>query len=657
MTRRERIGKWLVLLGLFVFGFTLYSSVLLLPNIYDTLLHIRINGGLNWGNVWLPTEAFGFFRPNTFTPMLLVRAIFGHYPPTILNLINLTQHALNGILLTTLLYRLTQNQQQAIITGLLFLVFPFSYQAVAVYGHNVHPQVVFMLLAGLHGLVKKGNKIKVSSVKVSHWIFVGTIFILGLLTHESFVLFGPFAFLIALHQLNSPNPFPKALQNLKTLAPSSLGDLATWRSILLSFLLTFAGTAYIILYQFLPIGRAPQAIAEAGSLWQKILYLLQALTYPLTWFGHWLPNVGAQTIILLAFAITLLLTALAWRSQWRTLLLGWGWWGLASLLLAIPLPAGYLLNGPRLLYLGSVGIVIIWSAFLTALSARGRWFKLLTAFLFAWLVSTNVVFVRGRLAAYHELTQGVDRLRSAKTEAVVLVNLPQWLAPTTNTYPLGAEFVQQLGDYLFVEEWVEHNLQRSLPTVAVRVDELLGQVAYGYGVHNQAGWDVISAEWTAHPSDIYITRYTKSGTEFEYVGRFTPIQHTETLATFDSYTLHAASAFICDDDLRLTTVWAYAAGTPPPATVSIFAQLLDNNGVLVSQNDRAPLGLPTYKVALPTGWQMVDVRVLENSAESLPTILNGQILLGVYDYTTGNREAIIPATSDNAFSVPITHCR
>ncbi|HFC11332.1 MAG TPA: hypothetical protein ENJ56_00710, partial [Anaerolineae bacterium] len=187
-------------MGLFILGFSLYLPVLLLPNIYDTLLHIRISGGLNWRTVWLPTEAFGFFRPNTFTPMLLVRAIFGNYPPAILILINITQHALNGVLLAALILRLTQNQFQAVTSALLFLFFPFSYQAVAVYGHNVHPQVVMVLLVGLHGVMGGRGKGKGEREKwkVGRWVFVGIVFVMGLLTHESFVLFGLFAFLITL---------------------------------------------------------------------------------------------------------------------------------------------------------------------------------------------------------------------------------------------------------------------------------------------------------------------------------------------------------------------------------------------------------------------------------------------------------------------------
>ena len=71
-------------LGVMLLAGWLYWRALRLPLIYDTLLHIRIVGGLTWGSVWLPTEAFGFYRPMTFFPMLLIRQLFDGYPAWLL---------------------------------------------------------------------------------------------------------------------------------------------------------------------------------------------------------------------------------------------------------------------------------------------------------------------------------------------------------------------------------------------------------------------------------------------------------------------------------------------------------------------------------------------------------------------------------------------
>ena len=62
----------------------LYWPSLKLPLIYDSLLHIRIAKSLNLATVWLPTDKFGFYRPLTFFPMLVIRGLFGYYPAWLL---------------------------------------------------------------------------------------------------------------------------------------------------------------------------------------------------------------------------------------------------------------------------------------------------------------------------------------------------------------------------------------------------------------------------------------------------------------------------------------------------------------------------------------------------------------------------------------------
>jgi len=116
----------------------LYWPTLHLPLIYDSLLHIRVATELDLVTVWLPTETFGFYRPLTFLPMLIIRGWFGYYPAWLLHGLNVGQHALNALLLFALSWRLWRKPGWSVAAGLLLALFPFAYQAVAVYGHNVH---------------------------------------------------------------------------------------------------------------------------------------------------------------------------------------------------------------------------------------------------------------------------------------------------------------------------------------------------------------------------------------------------------------------------------------------------------------------------------------------------------------------------------------
>ncbi|MBK8431039.1 MAG: hypothetical protein IPL28_06950 [Chloroflexi bacterium] len=129
----------------------LYGPILRLPNVYDTLLHIQIAHGLGWWEAWLPTPQFGYFRPLVFVPLVTVREVWGGYPAAVLQTINLLQHSLNVGLVGWLVWRLWRDERQAVTAALLFATFPFSYQALAIYGNNVHLTILNFVLLGLLG--------------------------------------------------------------------------------------------------------------------------------------------------------------------------------------------------------------------------------------------------------------------------------------------------------------------------------------------------------------------------------------------------------------------------------------------------------------------------------------------------------------------------
>jgi hypothetical protein len=635
---KAQLKKWFGAGAIFAFGLVLYGPILGMPLIYDTLLHLRIAEGLNWTTVWLPTEAFGFYRPMTFTPILFTRTLFGDDVALFYNLMNLLQHAINGVLLYFLILVIqrdeTQRVYRALFAALLFIAFPFSYQAVAIYGHNVHPAVTGLILLGLLTSLHKGKRWQVATA---------AIFVIGLLTHESFILFGVLggmiAFLQALHARREDAPTRHVWESVFKSAVRQYG------------IYTALGLVYVGAYQFLPISRAPQVDEAGGVLWTKLLYVMQGLSHPLALLGRFTP-LSAQTIILIAFSLTL--TFSIWRRSWVSLV-GWGWWFLASALVVLPLPTGYLLNGPRLLYLGSVGVAIVWATILSEKQPNGRGllrggtarFGLIALLA---ILTTNVLFVRGRLRDYAELTHGIDVLRQKTHEGIVLLNHPQWFAPARNVYPLGAEFVQQLGDYLFIEEWTTRNLPNNPQTWGFRVDEQLSTVSYGYGVHAQhqlGAWEPVESDW-------FLTRYTDTGLQFEAIGGITK-RETAVIATFQPYRLVSARAESCAANIPIDSRWQ---NSDPAAssTLTLFVQLLDENGVLIGQNDAPPLQIRPD--LLPNGaYDMVDQRMIAVPSGANPAT----VLLGVYDYVTGERKVAFMADGtplpDNALRLELQACR
>ncbi|MBN1317631.1 MAG: hypothetical protein JXA42_19260 [Anaerolineales bacterium] len=656
MTRSQKIFPAVVAAIVSLAALVLYWPSMRLPVIYDSLLHIRIAKGLDMLSVWLPTGKFGFYRPLTFFPLLVIRAIFGAYPAWLLHGLNVFQHALNAILVALLSWRLWQDGTRSLATGLLFALFPFSYQAIAVYGHNVHPSTANLMLLGLHAYLNA-----VQNGKKRWWAATGILFFSSLISHETAILFGPLAALV--HWNFRPELLRKSKARLKTILSRSTPWLA----------FTLLGGAYAILYQLLPISRTPQALEQGNNLVTKGLYLTQAAVHPFAWLAHILTDLSAVTIVTIGLVLTLALTI--WRAREKAgrlaLLLGWGWWGMASLVIAIPLPTSYLLHGPRLLYLGSIGVAILWATLLQPQRPQvmGESFgkehfggRLIQAAVLVFILITGWRFVRSELALYTQLATPILNVRVEMTgrppeEGVLLVNLPGWLAPQRNTYAVGSEHAAMMGHHLFIDELVNVNLQADRPTRVIKLPELLNDPGYPYGIFGNSDLSQpIQAGWAPAGSHVFITTLKINGVESTYTGCLAPSGSKGTpVATFGQYILHASEIEQCGGMVQSITQWSLTGDQPAPASVSLFMQLLDGQGQLVSQADGPPLGLRSDLIHMNDDWNITDRRLFSVNEEQ-----NLQLVLGAYDYITGERLAANDAEQnplpDNALRLPVGNC-
>ena len=639
--RKHQVG--LMALAAALAAVVLYWPSLKLPIIYDSLLHIRIARGLDLATVWLPTDKFSFYRPMTFLPLLFIRALFGRYPAWLLHGLNVGQHALNVALLVALSWRLWRKRSWALAAGLLLALFPFAYQAIAVYGHNVHPATAGLILLGLHTYLSG-----VRERKVGWWLLTGLFFTLGLLSHETAVLFG---FLAALVHWNGRRQVP-----ISTRKSRITRDILPWSVFLI------LGGLYAVIYQLLPISRAVPGAEADGGLWLKALYLMQAVAHPVTWFAHLWPDLGANTPVLGGMALVFALTA--WSARRRShrlpLLLGWAWCLGASFLLLVSLPSAYLLHGPRLLYLGGVGLALLWPILLEPLAQVGAGRLLWTAVL-GFVLFSGWGFVREQLERYVQLTGPVVLVEEVMAdrppaEGILLINLPAWLSPPSNTYPVGAEHVAALGYHLFVEELAAVNLGVKRPVRAIKLPELLDDPGYPYTIFGETDLSrPIPADWAPAGSQVFVVSYTDEGIGSQAVGQLSPMVGGRPVAQFGPYQLFGAEALACDGGVEVTTSWGWTDEQIPSGTLSLFVQLLDESGQLLAQADSPPLGVRFNLIAPVPAWQMVDRRKLE-PAVGTPV----QLLLGIYDYLDGER---LPAQDgrqnplpDDALRAPIENC-
>ena len=612
----------------------LYWRSLSLPLFFDTLLHIRLSSAnLNLANVWLPSPDFGYYRPFLFLPFLLIKPLFGDFPAPLLHGLSVAQHALNAFLITLLVWRLWQRRLWAVVAGALAATYPFSYQAVILFGNNIYPLATNLLLLGLHSYLSAVRDDGHGWRRRLKWAFAGAFFLASVLSHESAVLFGGLAALI--HWQGTGVGAKELVADAR-----NRGFSLVQRHPYLLFLA--AGVLYIMLYQLLPIDAGPPPPETNGGQTTVSLYLLQSAVYPVAWFAHLLPDVPAHIILFVGLA---LLLALVWWAARRpsargALFLGGVWWAAAVILPALALPPNYVLHGPRLFYLASLGIGLVWAVTLDTVRlwrGAGRWvWAAATLFI---LVSSSL-FVYGRLEAAGEITEPVDVVvktmdgRPAE-EGVVLVNVPAWTSPPRNTFAVGAEFVTLLGRHLFPEELVEANAQKDHPVLAIVVPGLLRETPYPYGVYERFAADGVEANWAPAGSHVFITRYTESGLETVYTGRFMPPpEQSAPLARFGPYQLLAADATQCESVVQVRLIWQLLPDTVSSelATSSVFVQLLDDGGQMVSQADGPPLGLRPDLVTMNEGWRMMDRRMLP-TARGEP----GELLVGVYDFLSGER--------------------
>ena len=658
-TRLNKLDKrpFLIAAGVFAAAFLLYWPTLKLPLLFDDLLHIRLVKNLDFFSLWLPSEDFGFYRPFVFLPFLIIKAIFGHYPAPLLHGLTVAQHSLNAALLALLVWRLWHSPTRSLAAGLLLAAYPFAYQAVAFYGNAIYPTAAGLILLALHTYL---TAIQPEQRSKKWWAVTAVLFLIGILSHETMVLFGPLACLI--HWRNLEKPWPKSADGFRSLVIKLRPAI----------LFTVLGLLYALLYQLLPTGSGPGLDAGGNDLWPKTLYLLQTAVYPIAWLAHRLPNISANGIILGGLALMLLLTFLAARrpANRSVILMGWLWWGLASFLVGANLPTYYIEHGARLVYLGGVGIVFVWVVLLDWLYVRPKIGRFLWLAVLLFILISSGGFIRGRLAAFTAIASPVGVVEQVmdgrpEGEGILLVNLPAWMSPPRNTYATGVEYVTLMGGHLFAEELMEENLVKKHPVVAVGTPERLIDAGYPYGIHNQANLDNISADWATAGSHIFITDYADSGPVTTYTGRLAPPPQFLLLPTaiFGPYALTQASAISCDGEITIFLTWQLAPGStelveaqslPLDPQLSIFVQAVDENGRLTAQADGPPLGLRPDRLSLPDDWQIIDRRTIVTDQAQ-------QLLIGVYDNVTGERYSAVDIQErplpDNALSLPITPCQ
>ena len=301
---------------------------------------------------------YGYYRPVVFAVLRLSEWLFGNatfpHNPVADHALLLLLHGVNTALVWALARRLGGRDAYGWTAALAFAFVPFSYEAVAYVASLTHPLMVFWTLAALllydRSVETAGSKrpATLSSFVARSLSLVALV--LGLLTHENGLFIFPA--LVGLDWVRRPG--------------------AVWHE-RVGRLWPFAVPTILFAVLWLLVPKnSEQGLNSLADISSNAIPFLQTLVYPL------LPILRFGTgdtlpLILLAVAAVVVLGLMAWQAgAWRVWAFALGWFALSSLPALLFLAPAYVYGSPRLSYLPSIGVALLWGLPVLWLWSRNR---------------------------------------------------------------------------------------------------------------------------------------------------------------------------------------------------------------------------------------------------------------------------------------------
>jgi hypothetical protein len=608
----------------------LYGEAIRLPFLFDDMIHLR---WLDWHplpDIWTTAEGLGYYRPLTMSVWKASELLLGYDDPGLYHSLNLILHALNTLLVALIARRVYRGRGHfiyALLASVIFLTFPFSYQAVPS-SSSLSKPLIATLTVGSALLYWEYRR------RRSAWL-------LGISLVTAFL--APFAY-------ESGVMVPVAILAVELLAYSRREfDRLAWLPILFMVLVWGAALPIVILME--PETGASLGLPALKDLWQNGVYFMEGLLFPITPLATPLEQVlGMDRYLVLGLVdllgFTLLCLFYWWVKQIRILLYGLSWFVVGVLPLWFMLDFGYVITSPRLLYLGAVGSVLLWAGIPVLLWIKlptRRWAKALAVATIGGILLFNVAYVRHRMDMANTLSAPLwQAARAAETRgdssSLLYLNVPAWIAPKEPVYRVGTEgltFIPgyvRIQDFVYVTTGVEPEIRSFMFDPAKQDwDQYIGYAG------TELDWEGLAEEirWA---DAVYLTSYSPASLSFVEAGALessaTPPDLEAAVARFHDQILLLDYQILPSNEELALHLWWYALEVPG-GDVTVFAHVYDASGQLVTQADGYPLlGL------LPTGlWQAGDL-VHDIRYITLPDDLKDQdytVAVGWYDTSSGAR--------------------
>ncbi|MCL4506291.1 MAG: hypothetical protein M1140_09755 [Chloroflexi bacterium] len=664
---RVHVRRWIVWLPgllIFVLGLLVYGYALNLPYRIDDFVHFRLLSAHTLADVWLGNAGLAYYRPLPFTLWKLVYGLTGEYSPHLIPAINMVCHALNGVMVYNLV-RLHQARTDAgTLTGLcaaiLFLLFPFSYQAIPWVGSLTHPLVTLIMLSGIVIAVLAAERRFV-------WLWIASLALalIAPFAHETGVLFAAgltlFYFTAPSHNASVSGRSGRGLPAAVRVAMNDL--LQSARKAGPYWLIALA--SLVILLAIRQHDNAPAVKLDLESRLQNGVYFLQGLAYPVAPLATHLLSIfpklndlGAVLIVCVP-AMLILVFVYVRLGQARLALFATGWYLVMIAPAWLALEFSYVVDGPRLMYEASLGAAIFWALPLAVLVNRWRGLSqtpkrlaglAVVALTIAGTMVGSVIFLDQRADMYEQTRLASEGMISSAiapstdNRNVLSVNFPAWIAPITPTYALGHEGVSFVPAYSSPIDLVWAMTGVDHPMYNAVVTELQTHWRFNYLNYGSRWTSPDLQPQLRIAREVLFTSYRNHDLVTYDAGKLeaenTPRAPTYIAAYSGTLALLGGRWHRVPTGLQVTLHWQ--SWVTLTQEVRTYIHMTDTSDALVAQED----GLPLMGLSNPLWWkpgdQWADTRVLVLPETIKPG--NYTLRVGVYPAAGGPRlPALDPA--------------
>ena len=530
-----------------------------------------------WALLSRPLPGYSYYRPIPFMIWKAIYLLTGRYDTTLLHLLPLAAHVFSGWLLFMVLWRLTRSPW-SFLPMILFLLYPFSYQALEILGTLVHTLVTAEILGVL--LLWYDGRTLDSPVR----LFFGSLLAgLALWTHEYGVVVLPL--LLGIEMLIWWRQRRISLPTLWLLIPAALEGLYLW----LWFTMKKPGADH----------------RTMADLIHNIGFWLEGFAYPVTRQTYWIAHlVGGDPLRLVlpigAIGVAAAIAVyLVYRWPWTPLLtIAIG--GMVFTPAVVGLTYEYVQNSPRLLYVVAPACAAFWG-FLPSLRFKRHWltwaWRGATLAVVAVVLVQSLLFIDRRMTMLDYGTQianGIIREGELHPNGKLLfVNVPSWFAPKTQEYPRGHLGVQVEPNYIGLGRLIYAGSGVNVDAESYSLAPDVSGWRYNFQPHGPAiDHNSIDAKLRAGMTLVVVDLYHNALAVRE-PGSLRPNQPNpgDAVVTFGSGLEYLGDAIMRDGNLVTITSRWYVR-TALTGDYQIWTQLRDANGnVLVERKDYALRGM------------------------------------------------------------------